>query len=328
MPGSITDVAGVLTGHSCDRTRGSGVTVLLFPHGAAGAADIRGEAAGTRQMDSLLRPHPADVVHALVFAGGSAFGLEAAAGVMRYLEERGVGFPTPAGVVPIVPTAVIYDLGFGDPSFRPTPEMGYAAASAARSGDAERGSVGAGAGATVGKALGIGRAMKGGFGTACEEEGGEIVGACAVVNAFGDVVDPGTGEWIAGARSVDGGGAAGTENLFRAGLRREPFVSGNTTLAAVATASRLSRGELATVARMAHGALSRVIRPVHTPMDGDIVVALSTGLRGRKGNVMQTAVLGMHALEKAVMDGVRSAVGTPQTPSAGELAGDKGGGKT
>jgi len=259
-----------------------------------------------------------------VFAGGSAFGLEAAAGVMRYLEERGVGFPTPAGVVPIVPTAVIYDLGFGDSSFRPTPAMGYAAASGAGNERTGRGSVGAGAGATVGKALGIGRAMKGGFGTACEEEGGELVGACAVVNAFGDVVDPRTGEWIAGARSADGEWAAGTEKLFRAGLRREPFVSGNTTLAAIATASRLSRGELMTVARMGHGALSRTIRPVHTPMDGDIVIALSTGLDGRKGNVMQTAVLGARALERAIVDGVRSAVGTPGTPSAGDVHG-KGG---
>ncbi len=325
MPGTISDVAGVLVGHSWDPGRGSGVTVLLFPQGAAGAADIRGEAAGTRQMDSLLRPHPAEAVHALVFAGGSAFGLDSAAGAMRYLEEVGVGFPTPAGVVPIVPAAVIYDLGFGDPSFRPTADMGYAAASGARAGASERGSIGAGAGATVGKALGIGLAMKGGFGTAREEEGGEIVGACAVVNAFGDVVDPWTGEWIAGARTRDGKGAAGTEGLFRAGLRREPFVSGNTTLAAVATASRLSRAELMTVARMAHCALARTIRPVHTPMDGDVVVALSTGLSGRKGNVMQVAVLGIRALEKAVLDGIRSAEGTPGTPSARDFSGRGGG---
>src|SRR5512146_1369679 len=134
MPGSITDVAGVLLGHEQGFARGSGVTVLVFPAGAAGAADIRGEAAGTRQMDSLLRPHPAGRVQALVLAGGSAFGLDAASGVMRWLEERGKGFPTPAGVVPIVPTAVIYDLGFGDPAFRPTADMGYAAAAKAAAG--------------------------------------------------------------------------------------------------------------------------------------------------------------------------------------------------
>src|SRR3972149_3686831 len=162
MPGSITDVAGVLLGHEHDFARGSGVTVLRFPQGAAGPPDIRGEAAGTRQMDSLLRPHPVGRMHALVLAGGSAFGLAAAAGGMRYLEEGGVGVLPP------------------------------------------RGAGGAGAGATGGKAFGIGRAMKGGFGTASEAGGGTIVGACAVVNAFGDVGGPETGDWIAGGRGEGG----------------------------------------------------------------------------------------------------------------------------
>lgn len=319
MNGAITDVAGVLLGHEHDLVRGSGVTVLLFPGGAAGAADIRGEAAGTRQMDSLLRPHPAGRFHALVLAGGSAYGLDAASGVMRWLEERGEGFPTPAGVVPIVPSAVIYDLGFGDPAFRPTAGMGYAAAAKATDASPERGSAGAGAGATVGKAFGIGRAMKGGFGTASEAGGGVLVGACAVVNAFGDVVDPATGRVLAGARTEDGKGAAGTESAFRDGLCRRPFAPGNTTLAVVATAEELSRDELAGVARMAHGALCRTIRPVHTPMDGDVVVAVSTSVAGRKGNPMQTAVLAAAALEKAVLDAVRSARGTADVPAAGEL---------
>ncbi len=319
MNGAITDVAGVLLGHEHDFARGSGVTVLLFPNGAAGAADIRGEAAGTRQMDSLLRPHPAARIHALVLAGGSAFGLDAAAGVMRWLEERGEGFPTPAGVVPIVPTAVIYDLGFGDAAFRPTAAMGYAAAAKATGAAPERGSAGAGAGATVGKAFGIGRAMKGGFGTACAAAGGALVGACAVVNAFGDVVDPATGRVLAGARTEDGKGMAGTEGAFREGLCRKPFASGNTTLAVVATAAELSRDELAGIARMAHGALCRTIRPVHTPMDGDIVVALSTGGAVGRGNPMQIAVLAAEALERAILDAVRSARGTPDVPAAGEL---------
>lgn len=319
MKGAITDVAGVLLGHEHDLARGSGVTVLLFPGGAVGAADIRGEAAGTRQMDSLLRPHPADRIQGLVLAGGSAFGLDAASGVMRWLEERGRGFPTPAGVVPIVPAAVIYDLGFGDPAFRPTAEMGYAAAAKATDGLPERGSAGAGAGATVGKAFGVGRAMKGGFGTASAAGAGALVGACAVVNAFGDVVDPATGRALAGARTEDGKGLAGTEEAFRAGLCRRPFAPGNTTLAVVATAEELTRDELAGVARMAHGALCRTIRPVHTPMDGDVVVALSTGGAGRKGNPMQTAVLAADALEKAVVDAVRSARGTAGVPAAGEL---------
>lgn len=320
MAGAITDVPGVLVGHSHDARRGSGVTILRFPRGAAGAADVRGEAAGTRQFDSLLRPHPAGRFHALVLAGGSAFGLDASGGVMRYLEERGEGFPTPGGPVPIVPAAVIYDLGYGDPAFRPTAEMGYEAARRASADPPARGSVGAGAGATVGKAFGIGRAMKGGFGTASESGGEGLAGACAVVNAFGDVVDPVTGSLVAGARAPDGRGFADAEAAFRDGFRREPFAPGNTTLAVVATADDLSRDELASVARMAQGALFRTIRPVHTPMDGDIVVALSTGASGRRGNVMQAAVLGARALEKAILDAVWSARGTAAVPAAAELA--------
>ena len=319
MEGSITDVVGILVGHEHDLVRGSGITVLLFPEGAAGAADIRGEAAGTRQMDSLLRPHPVRRIHALVLAGGSAFGLDAAAGVMRFLEERGVGFSTTAGVVPIVPTAVIYDLGLGDRTFRPTPETAYAAAAKASGETPGRGSVGAGAGATVGKVFGLERAMKGGFGTASMRAGGALVGACAVVNAFGDVFDPRSGEWLAGARSADGTERSGTEEAFLGGYRREPFAPGNTTLAVVATADDLSREELAGVARMAHGALSRAIRPVHTPMDGDIVIALSTGAAKRKGNPMQIAALAERALERAIVDGVGSATGACGLPAAGEL---------
>lgn len=324
MGGSITDVPGVLVGHEHDLGRGSGITVLLFPRGATGAADIRGEAAGTRQMDSLLRPHPARLIHGLVLAGGSAFGLDSAAGVMRLLEGRGIGFPTPAGPVPIVPTVVIYDLGFGDPAFRPTPEMAHAAAEKASPDPPAQGSVGAGAGATVGKIFGLGRAMKGGFGTASERGGGAIVGACAVVNAFGDVVDPETGEWVAGARAVETDAPADTEALFREGFRREPFSPENTTLAVVATADLLEREELLGVARMAHAALCRVIRPVHTPMDGDIVVAVSTGKSGRRGNALQVAALGTRALEASILDGVRSARGTAAVPAAAELPGRRG----
>jgi len=324
MAGSITDVPGVLVGHAHDAVRGSGVTVLLFPDGAVGAADIRGEAAGTRQMDSLLRPHPARQLHALVLAGGSAFGMDAASGILRFLEERNIGFPTPSGVVPIAPTAVIYDLGYADAAFRPGPEMGYEAARNASALPPRRGSVGAGTGATVGKALGIRRAMQGGFGDASEGGGGAVVGACAVVNAFGDVVDPATGEWVAGARVEGSDAPADAEALFREGFRREPFSQENTTLAVVATADLLSREELFTVARMAHAALCRAIRPVHTPMDGDVLVAVSTGRSGRKGNALQTAALGTRALEASILDGVRSAKGTSAVPAAAELPGRGG----
>jgi L-aminopeptidase/D-esterase-like protein len=238
---------------------------------------------------------------------------------MRFLEEKGIGFPTPAGVVPIVPTAVVYDLGFGDPTFRPTPEMAYAAAEKASTGLPARGSVGAGAGATVGKIFGLDRAMKGGFGTASERGGEAIVGACAVVNAFGDVFDSASGQWLAGARTVDGKDRAGTEEAFLGGYAREPFSPENTTLCVIATPDDLSREELAGVARMSHGAMFRSIRPVHTPMDGDIVVALSTGASGRKGNPMQVAVLAGLALERAIADAVRSATGAHGLPSARDM---------
>lgn len=319
MRGTITDVAGVRVGHEHDLGRGSGITVLLFPRGAAAAADIRGGAAGTRQMDSLLRPHPAHRVHALVLAGGSAFGLDAASGVMRFLEERGVGFATAAGVVPIVPTAVLYDLGFGESAFRPTPEMAYAAAAGASGRPPARGSVGAGAGATVGKVFGIGRAMKAGFGTASARGQGTVVGACAVVNAFGDVVDPRSGKWVAGARTADGKARAETEEAFARGYARKPFAPGNTTLAVVATASDLDRDDLAGVARMAQAALCRAIRPVHTPMDGDVVVAVSTGAARKRGNPMETAALAVRALESAIVDAVRSARGAHGLPAARDM---------
>jgi len=324
MAGAITDVEGVWVGHADDPVGGTGVTVLLFPLGATGAADVRGEAAGTRQLDSLLHPHPAHRVDALVFAGGSAFGLDAATGVARFLEERSMGFQTPGGVVPIVPSAVLYDLGFGDGGSRPDAAMGYAAARNASAGTPSRGSVGAGSGATVGKALGIRRAMKGGFGTASASGGGTVVGACAVVNAFGDVIDPGTGRWVAGARASDAEAPADTEALFRDGLRREPFSPENTTLAVVATAETLSREELWSVARMSHAALCRTIRPVHTPMDGDVLVAIATGASRKKGNVLQVAALGTRALEAAILDGVRQATGTSMVPASAEFTGDGG----
>jgi L-aminopeptidase/D-esterase-like protein len=318
MAGAITDIEGILLGHAGDSPSGTGVTVLLFPRGSVAGADIRGEAPGTRQMDSLVRTHPAERIDALVFAGGSAFGLEAATGVVRFLEERGIGLPTPGGIVPIVPSAILYDLGFARGARRPDAAMGYEAAAGATSLPPGRGSVGAGTGATVGKALGLARAMKGGFGTASEPGGETVVAACAVVNAFGDVVDPSTGKWVAGARAADSDMPADTEALFRSGYRREPFAPGNTTLGVVATADLLSREELWSVARMAQAALCRVIRPVHTPMDGDVVVAVATGASGRRGNVLQAAALGTRALEASILDAVRCAKGTETVPAAAE----------
>jgi len=264
MSGSITDVAGVLLGHAHDSVRGSGVTVLRFPRGAAGVADIRGEAAGTRQMDSLLRPHPAGRMHALVFAGGSAFGLAAADGVMAELERAGRGHPTPVGPVPIVPTAVIFDLFVGDPTVRPGPAQGAAATRSASGDPVEMGSVGAGTGATVAGWRGPSAVKKGGLGSACTVVDDALVGALVVVNAVGDVFTL-EGEPLTGGPLIPGPPAA------------LPDPATNTTLVVIATNARLGRNHLLRVAVRAQDALAVCLRPGHTRYDGDAAFAVSCG---------------------------------------------------
>ncbi|MBI5086611.1 MAG: P1 family peptidase, partial [Acidobacteria bacterium] len=239
----------------------------------------RGGATGTQEMDVMSPFHIATHVHAVVLAGGSAFGLEAASGVRRYLERKGVGFATADAVVPIVPCAILYDLGIGKASVRPTREMGETAAVAAHAGAVEEGSVGAGTGAVVGKALGMKNAMKGGVGThTVELPNGVLVSALVAVNALGDVIDPATGRILAGARKAPQSREfANSAELMKrrgatGGLKRE-----NTTLAVVATNARLDKVQAAKVAQMSHHGLVRTISPVHTSMDGDLAIALSCG---------------------------------------------------
>ena len=237
-------------------------------------------------------------VHAILLAGGSAFGLDAAGGVMQYLEEKGIGFETRAGKVPIVPAAILFDLGIGDPKIRPDRTSGYAACSNAKAGPVREGNVGAGAGATVGKLLGPDRAMKGGIGTASLKVGSLVVAALAAVNAVGDIYDPKTGFIIAGARTEDGNGFANAMETMKKELvksrplKSERHVSGtspsatefapfgpseNSTLAVVATNAALNKAAMNKIAQMAHDGYARAINPVHTPRDGDTVFALSTG---------------------------------------------------
>ena len=257
----------------------TGCTVLLCEQSMVAACDVRGGAVGERELETIRPGHLVERIHALVFAGGSAYGLEAAGGVMRWLEERGIGFDTGVARVPIVPAAILFDLRIGDPKRRPDAAMGYAAAEAAVESPIAEGNVGAGTGATVGKLFGIARAMKAGVGCWTEDlPGGVRAAALAVVNAFGDVRDPDSGRIVAGARAAaDSPKLADTALAMRHGAVREGFADPNTVLVAVATNAALTRQEGGRLAVMASAGVARAISPAHTTFDGDIVFALSVG---------------------------------------------------
>jgi L-aminopeptidase/D-esterase-like protein len=315
----ITRVEGFLVGHGHDFKMVTGCTVILCPPGTVGSADIRGSAAGTRQMDALTGLHIVEEVQGICIAGGSAFGLDAAGGVMEYLEERGQGFDVAVTRVPIVPTAVIYDLSVGDCRGRPDKALGYAACQAAQDRSQGDGSVGAGVGATVGKLFGVQQATKGGLGTSfLEGPQGLQVGALAVVNAFGDVVDPGAGTILAGARKApDSREFADTNRMIREGFVRRRFSEFNTTIGVITTNAILNREMAQKVAQMGHNALARCIRPVHTLFDGDVVFVLAT--RKVTTDVHIVGVLGEAALEAAIMSAVKSAHGLGVLPSYQDL---------
>ncbi len=319
--GGLTDVPGITVGHFTDERRPTGCTAILAEGGAVCGVDVRGGAPGTRETDLLDPVATVQEVHGVVLSGGSAFGLDAATGVVRFLEERGIGFAVGAVKVPIVPAAILFDLAVGDPTIRPDADAGYRAARAAGPGPVAEGSVGAGAGATVGKVLGGARATKGGLGTAAIRlpQGGTVA-ALVAVNAFGDVVDPETGRTVAGARGEGGKGFVGAMNVLLGGQEAVASKKGeNTTLGVVATDVTLTQAEATKVAQMAHDGLARVIRPVHTPWDGDTVFALSPG----KVEIPQPALLvgavAAEAMARAVLRAVRTATGLPGLPSATEL---------
>src|SRR5262249_18834295 len=280
---SITDVPGIKVGHAQDTVARTGCTVILCgPDGAVAGVDVRGAAPGTRETDLLEPGNLVDRIHAVVLTGGSVFGLDSACGVVRFLEERGIGYETGVARVPIVPAAVIYDLAVGDATIRPDSRMGYEACLQA-SQQAGDGRIGAGTGATVGKILGHDYASPGGIGSASiRVRGGATVGALVVVNAFGDLIDPSSGQILAGARDPSGIGWLNTSReLTEAGdlLGDTSSPSGiqNTTLAVIATDALLDKAQARRVASMAHDGLARAVRPVHTMFDGDTVFALSTG---------------------------------------------------
>jgi L-aminopeptidase/D-esterase-like protein len=321
MPG-LTRVAGVTVGHFTDTRRPTGCTVVLTAHGAVCGVDVRGGAPGTRETDLLDPTSAVSEVHGIVLAGGSAFGLDAASGVVRFLEERGVGFAVGSLRIPLVPAAILFDLAVGDPRIRPDANAGYAAASAANAKDVPEGSVGAGTGATVGKWMGAQRAMKGGLGTASIERGdGLIVAALVVVNAVGDVVDPTSGAVVAGARSADGGSVEGTMKALIEGVPAALPTGTSTTLGVVATNATLTKAQATKVAQMAQDGFARTIRPVHTPWDGDTIFALATGELALAGADMIVGALAAEVVAEAVLRGIRAATGLAGLPAARDLAG-------
>jgi L-aminopeptidase/D-esterase-like protein len=321
--GSITDVAGVRVGHFTDARRPTGCTVILTEAGATGGVDVRGAAPGTRETDLLSPGNLVDKVHAVLLTGGSAFGLDAAGGVMRWLEARGVGHPAGTARIPIVPAAVLFDLGVGDPQIRPDAEAGYAACQAASTAPPAEGSVGAGAGATVGKLFGLARAMKGGIGTASVKVGGITVGAIVAVNAVGDVIDPATGQIVAGLRSTDGRLIVGTMvSLLRGDLPAGMQAGMATTIACIATDALLTQAQAQKIAQMAHDGLARSINPVHTMFDGDTVFTLATGASGLTGNASVLGAIAASVIATAVLRAVRLAHGIagPGLPTIGSVS--------
>lgn len=317
---AITDVAGIKVGHFTDTRRPTGCTVILTEDGAVAGVDVRGAAPGTRDTDLLNPINSVQTVHAIMLAGGSAFGLDAATGAMRYLEERSIGFDMRVARVPIVPAAILFDLGIGDAKIRPDAEAGYKACKAAATTAPAEGNVGAGAGATVGKLFGMTRAMKGGLGTAAIKLDGLTVGAIVAVNAIGDVFDPSTGKPIAGARTKDGKSLLNSMAAIMRGEPLPPALAGAaTTIGVVATDVVLTKAQASKVAQMAHDGLARTINPVHTAYDGDTIFALATGKSSKPANLTLIGALAAEAMAQAVVRAVRAARGIPGLPGATEL---------
>jgi len=295
--GWITDVEGIKVGHFTDSRRPTGCTVVLYETGAVAGVDVRGSAPGTRETDLLNPINTVDKVHAIVLSGGSAFGLDTAAGVMRWLEERGYGYQTAAAKVPIVPAAILYDLGSGDPKIRPDAAAGYQACASAKSGPVEEGSVGAGAGATISKLAGAQR-VKGGIGTSSIAlPNGIVVGAIVAVNAVGDVIDPKTGKVVAGSDIMQ---------AWRSGVEitRAPRPGESTTIGIVATNAAFNKTEMTKIAQMAHDGIARAVNPAHTPFDGDTLFAMTTATSTAKIHHGIVGALAAEVVSEAILRAV------------------------
>ncbi|MFN8385087.1 MAG: P1 family peptidase [Anaerolineales bacterium] len=314
---AITDVRGIEVGHAQDDDALTGCTVILFRKGAVAGVDVRGGAPGTRETDLLDPINHVQKVHGIVLSGGSAFGLDAASGVVRYLDEHKIGFNTGAAKVPIVPSAILYDLSLGRADVRPDSAMGYRAAASASSAPPAEGNVGAGTGASIGKMFGMSLAMKAGLGTASMDVGGGvIVAALVAVNAIGDVIDPNNGSIVAGLRSGRigplrvGGKGQFADTLA---MMKKPVGRGilslasrsNTVIGVVATNAKLNKAQATKMAQMAQDGLARAIRPAHTMLDGDAIFALSTGTR--KADISLLGAFAAEVMAEAIVRGVKMA---------------------
>ncbi len=314
----LTDVPGILVGHVSDYDGITGCTAILCEDGAVGGGDIRGSATGTQEFDLFNPLHLTERIHAITLAGGSAFGLEAASGVRRFLEHKGVGYHLTGPPVPLVPAAILYDLGIGKSSAHPTREMGESAAAAATNKPVIEGAVGAGTGATVGKLFGMARAMKSGIGSyTVSLQDGVVVSALAAVNAVGDIIDPTTGKIVAGARvSQDSRDFANTAEQMKRGSGRTDLHNKNTTLVVVATNARLSKPMTNKLAQFGSAGVARAISPVWTMYDGDVVMALSIGDKQADVNVLGVAAA--EAVAQSILRAVQFA------PTLGGVPGLKG----
>jgi L-aminopeptidase/D-esterase-like protein len=323
--GAITDVLGLEVGHFTDPRRPTGCTVIITREGAVAGVDVRGAAPGTRETDLLHPSNLVDRVHAVLLAGGSAWGLDAASGVMQWLEENNIGLPVGYGLVPIVPAAVLFDLAVGDHKIRPDANAGYQSCVAASSAPPAQGNVGAGAGALVGKLSGLARAMRGGIGTASITIDGITVGAIIACNAAGDIVNPATGAIIAGARTADGKSRLNSRAALLAGEGPKSVLAGtNTTIGVIATDAILSKAQAHRLAVVAHDGLARSINPVHTMSDGDTLFALGTGKAGKTADMMLLCTLAAEVTARAVVQAALAASslqsGAMHWPAAADLA--------
>ncbi len=332
---AITDVPGIRVGHAHDAEAVTGCTVVLSEKGAVGGVDQRGGAPGTRETDPLRPMHLVQKVHAIVLSGGSAFGLDSASGVVRYLEEKGIGFDVRITKVPIVPAAILFDLGIGRSDVRPDAAMGYQACINASQDRPQEGNAGAGMGATVGKILGMAGAMKSGIGTASVDlGGGVIVGAIVAVNAFGDVVEPGSGRILAGARPAKFGPIqfgdvekdfADTLQVMKSMVGKAilRFASwGNTVIGVVATNGQLTKEQANKVAQMAHDGLARAIRPAHTMLDGDTLFAISTG--AKRVNINMVGAYAAEVVSQSIQNAIWAAESIENIPAAKDFHQEEG----
>ena len=321
--GCITDVGHLRVGHFTHSDRPTGCTVVLFDQPTVAAVDVRGSAPGTRETDLLNPVNTVQQVHAILLTGGSAFGLDAASGVMRYLEEHGMGFHVGPAIVPIVPAAVLFDLNVGNPKIRPNAESGYKACEAALSSGVPEGCVGAGAGATVGKLFDPRSAMKSGIGSASVKIDGTdlVVSALIAVNAMGDVLDYETGRILAGARTQDGKSFLNSISQLRKGSATNATPGAHSTIGVVATNAAFTKTEATKIAQMGHDGLARSINPIHTVMDGDTLFAVATGTAKTKADLTTVGAVGAEAVAQAVRNAVLAATSISGYPAHRDLSG-------